>query len=74
MIEPVSLVLPFAGFVVFYSLHTATGGTHRPCPLVIVSVIVFGFFFVFPVGKEKIAQNVRGWGRGAPCVKNSAAH
>lgn len=68
MIEPVDLVLPFAGFVVFYSLDAATGGIHRPCPLVIV-----GDFF-FPVGKEKIAQNVRGWGRGAPCVKNRAAH
>lgn len=26
MIEPVDLVLPFTGFVVFYSLHAATGG------------------------------------------------
>lgn len=54
MIEPVGLVLPFAGFVVFYSLRTATGGIHRPCPLVIVSVIVFSFFLFSLSGRKRL--------------------
>lgn len=51
MIEPVDLVLPFAGFVVFYWLHTATGGIHRPCPLVIVSD-----FFFFLSRKKRLRK------------------
>lgn len=37
MMEPVDLVLLFAGLVVFFPLHTATGGINRPWPLVIVA-------------------------------------